>query len=247
MHEFKFPIQLILLIGSFLENRSFRVKIQKILSSRRTIKAGVPQGSPIAALLYIIYTSDTPKTPNTKEALFADDTCIFATALVPRRIFSALQNHINKLLDYFRKWKIKINADKTQAIFISRTSTETPQNITVNNVRIPWKPTAKYLGLTIDNRLTWEPHIRQKRAICAATIDKLLPLIRNKKLNITNKKLLYTQIVRPRLLYGCITYCQIPKQLQDTLQTGQNIAIRRIFGIPWYIRNADIHRNLNLD
>lgn len=247
MHEFKFPIQLILLIGSFLENRSFRVKIQKTLSSRRSIKAGVPQGSPIAALLYIIYTSDTPKTPYTKEALFADDTCIFATALVPRRIFSALQNHINRLLDYFRKWKIKINADKTQAIFISRTSTETPQNITVNNVRIPWKPTAKYLGLTIDDRLSWEPHIRQKRAICAATIDKLLPLIRNKKLNMTNKKLLYTQIIRPRLLYGCIAFCQIPKQLQDTLQAGQNIAIRRIFGIPWYIRNTDIHRDLNID
>lgn len=217
------------------------------MSSERPMKGGVPQGSPLSPLLYSTYTADIPKIANARLALYADDTCIYYSARHELLLSTRLQQYIDKLVDYFRKWKVKLNRRKTQAIFITRQYNVTPADLEVEGERIEWSETAKYLGMTLDKRLNFERHIAQKRVICMKTVDSLKPLIRSKKLNLRNKRLIFTQIVRPQLLHGCVAYCQATKTVKNKLQTCQNKAIRRIFDVPWYVRNVDMYEDLQID
>jgi hypothetical protein len=79
----EFSINLIKLISSFLSQRKFRVSVEGEMSPPREMQAGVPQGSVLSPTLYNIYINDTPQTPGVYLALFADDTCLYATE--PRR------------------------------------------------------------------------------------------------------------------------------------------------------------------
>jgi retron-type reverse transcriptase len=67
------------LISSFLSNRKFKVSVEGELSTPRQIQAGVPQGSVLSPMLYNVYINYALQTPDTQLALFADDTCIYAT------------------------------------------------------------------------------------------------------------------------------------------------------------------------
>jgi retron-type reverse transcriptase len=75
----EFPISFIKLISSFLSQRKFRVSVEGEMSTPKEMQAGVPQGSVLSPTLYNIYINDTPQTPGVNLALFADDTCLYAT------------------------------------------------------------------------------------------------------------------------------------------------------------------------
>jgi hypothetical protein len=79
LSELEFPTNLIKLISSFLSQRKFRVSVEDEMSTAREIQAWVSQGSVLSPTLYNIYINDTPQTPNVHLALFADDTCLYAT------------------------------------------------------------------------------------------------------------------------------------------------------------------------
>jgi retron-type reverse transcriptase len=75
----EFSVKLIKLISSFLSHRKFRVSVEGELSTPRYTEAGVPQGSVLSHTLYNLYINDTPQAISTHLALFADDTCLYAT------------------------------------------------------------------------------------------------------------------------------------------------------------------------
>jgi hypothetical protein len=79
LSELQFSTSIVKMIASFLTNRKFRVSIEGELFSPWKIAAGVPQDSILAPVLYSLYINDAPEAPGTKLALFADDTCIYAT------------------------------------------------------------------------------------------------------------------------------------------------------------------------
>jgi hypothetical protein len=77
--KLEFSINLIKLLGSFLSQRKFRVSVKGEMSTPRVIKAGVPQGSVLSPTLFKIYINDAPQTRSFHLALFADDSCLYAT------------------------------------------------------------------------------------------------------------------------------------------------------------------------
>jgi hypothetical protein len=77
--KLQFSNSLIKLISSFLSQRKFRVSVEGKLSTPRYMQAGMPQGSVLSPTVYNLYINDTPKTPVVNLALFADDTCLYAT------------------------------------------------------------------------------------------------------------------------------------------------------------------------
>jgi Reverse transcriptase (RNA-dependent DNA polymerase) len=112
----------------------------------------VPQGAILSPTLYNI-TSDVPSSKLCGTATFADDTAIFASGQTPLLVQDKLQDHLNEISDYCKDWKIKINASKTQAIYISRCNKKVPQTeITRNGDGIPWSDKVKYLGVHLDKR-----------------------------------------------------------------------------------------------
>lgn len=94
-----------------------------INGSQSEIKAyhfEVPQGAVLSPTLYNVFTFDIPKNVNTKLALFADDTAVFTSSPFVNIITTNIQNHTDEINEYFIKWKIKLNQQKTQSLFLTK-------------------------------------------------------------------------------------------------------------------------------
>jgi hypothetical protein len=103
-------------LESYLTDRLFQVRFKDEIATFRKTEAGVPQGSVLGPVLYLIYTSDLPTSDNTTTATFAEDTAIL-TAHEFRAIASMiLQATISKIDDWAMKWRIKINQSKSTVI-----------------------------------------------------------------------------------------------------------------------------------
>jgi hypothetical protein len=79
LSKLEFSINLIKIVSSFLTQRKFRVSVEGKMSMPRVMQAGVPQGSVLSPTLYNMYINDAPQTHGVYLALFADDTCLYAT------------------------------------------------------------------------------------------------------------------------------------------------------------------------
>jgi hypothetical protein len=130
---------------------------------------------------------------------FADDTVILSVNEDPRRAASDLQHHLNTLQTWFEKWRIRINENKSCSITFTLRKSSTP-DVSINDIQIPRKTEIKYLGMTIDSKLTWKQHIAKKRKQVIITIKQLNWLLRRKSnLAIENKLLIYKTII---ILFG---------------------------------------------
>lgn len=150
-----FPTYIVKIVSSFLENRKFRVSVKTCKSNLIEISAGVPQGSSLSPSLYNIFTSDIPIPVDSDLGLYADDTAILTADQSAVTIVNNLKSSFNTITDYFNKWKIKINASKTQAIFF--TWKRNPEYLPINDLNlngqlIPWNDAVKYLGLYLDKK-----------------------------------------------------------------------------------------------
>jgi hypothetical protein len=88
------PSNYFLILKSFLQNRHFLVKIENKYTELSPVNAGVPQGSGLGALLYLLFTTDLPISPETTSATFADDTAVTATDNDPAIASSKLQTNV---------------------------------------------------------------------------------------------------------------------------------------------------------
>ena len=148
---------------SYLHNRQQCVKINQSTSDSKTITCGVPQGSILEPLLFLININDIfLAAPKVSFHLFADDTCIFHS----NKNYRKLEDEINTSLDNITNWlkanKLMINVKKSNLIVFkvgnSQSAGETI-NIYIENQILEPKDTAKYLGVYIDKRLSWDRHI----------------------------------------------------------------------------------------
>lgn len=156
------PTSYYLLLKSYTKERHYQVKYNTAYSSNYPVKAGVTQGSVLGPLLYLIYISDLPTTENTTTATFADDTAILATSSDPLLASQYLQNHLDLFEQWATSWKITINQTKSiQTTFTNRKAI--CSQVSIHNIPIPVQSEVKYLGLHLDQKLTWQKHIKTKR------------------------------------------------------------------------------------
>ncbi|GFY08575.1 probable RNA-directed DNA polymerase from transposon X-element [Trichonephila clavipes] len=146
---FKIPYPLIHLIHSYLTNCSFRIRINETLSNEHSVSAGCPQGSLLGPLLFNLYINDIPDYSLTKINLYADDTAIHATYKKLETISFALNKHLLLLQNFYDKWKISINVEKSTAIIFTKKQS-LPPPVFMYNKQIPWFQEAKYLGIIFD-------------------------------------------------------------------------------------------------
>lgn len=114
LYQTNCPLYLVKIIHSFLSDRKFQVVVNGSRSTTHSIPFGVPQGSVLSPALYNIFTSDTLMVDGVVYAFFADDTAFLAADKDPTQIVAKLQHAQNILEEYQRKWRMKINATKTQ-------------------------------------------------------------------------------------------------------------------------------------
>lgn len=241
------PVQFSQLLESYLSDRYFRVKQEDAYTDLRPIGAGVPQGSVLGPVLYVLYTCDIPILEHNTIATFADDTAVLAVGSTHDESTRKLQSSVDQISRWTRIWRIKLNESKSVHVdFTNKSAQNIP--IRINDTQIPIANTAKYLGIHLDARLRWKVHVKKKREELGLRYKKMYWLLgRNSKLSMYNKLLLYKQILKPVWMYGAQLWGCASKSNILVIQRFQNKVLRNIVDAPWYIRNSDIHRDLNVD
>nr|XP_042909490.1 uncharacterized protein LOC107438316 [Parasteatoda tepidariorum] len=248
----KVPNAFINIIDSYLKNRTFQIKLNDKLSDKRPINAGVPQGSILGPLLYLIYTSDFPisNDHNYMVAFYADDTAIAIRSINPNHAAQKLNENMPDIEEWCSKNKIAINTDKSKLMFIRRRkrSRQVTNKVCLFSDNIPVVNKADYLGLTLNHRLNWNDHISKIITKSQAAFASMRPLLNSSsKLPLNLKRHLYLSCIRPIFTYACPAWNCITNTQIKKLETLQNKFLRRITGAPWQIPNKYIRRDLNIE
>ena len=141
---------------SYLSNRKQYVKYNNSDSLQRDITCGVPQGSILGPLLFIIYIHDLPFcVKHCKTILFADDISIYKTGKQVNNIYEDMNNERQVLADWFRANKLSVNISKTKSMLVCRSPP--PENeeliLTIFNTIIQRMKCLQFLGLYVDEKL----------------------------------------------------------------------------------------------
>lgn len=163
MIQVKYPTYFIKLINSYLRNIKFQVKINDAISKPIEIAAGVLQGSVLGPRLFIYYINDIIEVPKTNLALYTDDTAIYAHSFSAVAAAKQIQIHVN-MLESYKKWKIKINAAKTELVLFSKKVKDSRITTPIRRFEHSVSPrtTTNYLVVTLDQRLSFYTHTHTK-------------------------------------------------------------------------------------
>src|SRR3989442_7413855 len=147
-------------LKSYLSDRTQYVSLDGFNSNKLNINYGVPQGSVLGPLLFLIYINDIVYIPNlgSKPKLFADDTNIFIANSNLGYLNALCQVTINTISDWLLANRLSINSDKTYYMIFSpfnekNLSLNLNLNLTINSVSIARVNSIKFLGVIIDDKL----------------------------------------------------------------------------------------------
>ena len=148
---------LLSLIKSFWENMMQRVVLNGQTSSWKHVLAGLPQGSILGPLFFLVYINDIPDGLQSIVKIFADDTSLFKILFHYIISSSVLDNDLRIIAKWAFKWKILFNPDPSkqavEIIFPTKISTTKPPILTFNNGIVSSKESHKYLGMILDKNL----------------------------------------------------------------------------------------------
>ena len=190
---------------SYLSGREHFVNFNGYCSSYKLVKCGVPQGSVLGPLLFLIYINDICKLSSAFDILlFADDTSIFFSHKVLDSLCLTVNNELVKLTDWFFANKLSINVKKSNyIIFRPRQKRQTFDiKVTLSNRDIIQVKETVFLGVTLDEHLTWIPHITN----VARKVSKAVGVMYKASFCLSKRSLitLYYSLLYPYLQY-CVS------------------------------------------
>lgn len=189
--------------NNYLVNRKQFVSFQSVNSPSLNVLCGVPQGSILGPLLFLIYINDIVKSsPLLTYVLFADDTNIFCSHKCLNTLIYTLNNELVKISTWFKCNKLSLNLDKTCFINFCASQTHFDQviNIVIDDISIVERKSTKFLGITLDSKLTWNNHVNN----ITTSISRAVGVI-GKMRDLVPEKILYT--LYNALVLPYFTYC----------------------------------------
>lgn len=221
------------LLRSYLTNRMQHVRVNGVKSESRRITVGVPQGSNLGPLLFLVFINDLSRLPLLgKIRLFADDTLLLYGSRDCGVIRSQMIDDLNNLNQYFASNLLSLNVGKTKFVIFHSSQRPVPElsPIMFGAQEVERVPYFKYLGLILDETLSWEPHIHHlKRCIApiCGVIRKLHSFIPSRWL-----QKLYFALVHSRLQYLVLNWGMAALYRLRELQTLQNRCLKTILAKP---------------
>ena len=199
---------LLILIQNYLRNRKQRVVINGMESNWGDIKAGVPQGSVLGPLLFLVYINDLEVGIKSCVKFFADDTSIFSVVRDPVVSAHELNHDLGLISQWAFQWKMSFNPDPTkqaeEILFSQKRKSPDHPPIYFNNFEVKRVEDHKHLGLILDSRLSFVKHINEKIASARKGIGVIKHLA--PYLPLKSRDQIYKMHVRPHLDYCDIIF-----------------------------------------
>ncbi|MGL5706676.1 MAG: reverse transcriptase domain-containing protein, partial [Aeromonas sp.] len=209
-------------VTTFLEGRTYRVRVGNSLSSSAVVKSGVPQGSVLGPLLFIIYIADLANELKSTPFLFADD-----VKLVNNLGRDALVEDLEVVLRWSRKWDLPLNQQKCQLL------ANEGKHITIEASDEQWELSSqqqvKDLGIIVSMDLKWGSQCVRAANTARGALFRLKAVLTNRSPEVFLP--LYKSLVRPHLEYCVQAWSPYLKKDIDTLEGVQRLATRMIQGL----------------
>jgi hypothetical protein len=248
---------------NYLSNRQQFVTISGYNSSLKLIKLGVPQGSILGPILFLLYINDLPLSSLFYDFLFADDTTLYASGPDLHELVTFVNLEFQKICLYFRQNKVALHPGKTQFILFSnsRDARDSDISIFANNNNPGYNdpslctpleriqsssniPAVKFLGVYFDTELSFKYHVK---TICTR-VSRALYMLRTCKnfLNENSLKTLYYSMVHCHLVYGNHIWGCANESIISDLYRKQKAAVRIISYSGYRAHTEPIFKRLNI-
>ena len=211
---------------NYLEGRQQKVTVDGCSSDWEWVKTGVPQGSILGPLLFVLYVNDLPKVvTKCTVTLYADDITVYVAHKCSNVVTGYLNEDLDRIANWVEKNELRINISKTKFMAIGTKDYE--GGVKLQGSKIPRCPEIKYLGVVIDQKLTWQSHVaslRKKSLAMISTISRVKSC-----LPVRVRQLLYKSLVLPQLDYcPTVWHTNCSNELSTKIERLQNYAMRII-------------------
>ena len=230
---------------SFIKERQYFVSVNGLKSDINTVNIGVPQGSTLGPLLFLLYINDMKNCSKILKFIqFADDTTLLFSSNNIAHLRNTLETEANKVFIWLAANKLIINLTKTYSMLFTNKHGNLKLPLQIQNINIEEKSEFSFLGVIIDNKLTWKHHIQHITNKVSKSIA-ILRLLRHK----FPKHILKT--IYMSLIFSYINYCNLIwgsacKTILDTLYILQKKAIRIVNNSEYLAHTDPIFKSLGI-
>lgn len=248
LERYKFSHNTLLWFTSYLSNRTQQVSVSGKLSQPLEIKSGVPQGSVLGPLLFLLYINDLPLCVNfCSTDMFADDTTLSTNSSSPETLADNLNRDLENVASWCKDNAMSISVEKTKSMVIStkqklKSHKIQIPDIIVNDSKIQHTSNEKLLGVQIDHTLSWDHHIDSILKKCNSLLYLLCRI--KKYLNLQNRVLYFNAYILPHLDFCSAVWGSSNQESLNKLLLFQKRAARIILDLPYDTPSDDLFRQL---
>lgn len=232
-------------VKSYLENRKQYVNINNTNSHFSTVTCGVPQGSVLGPLLFLLYINDLSSVSSKlKCILFADDTTVFCSGDNLEQLLDTVEKELQLLKQWFDLNKLSLHVGKTKCIIFGKKKRTHNKKLTINSTEIEIVSETKFLGTIIDENLNWKSHIKYIQS----KISKSIAIMYKAEYCLCQKSLLilYYSLIAPYMTYCIEIWGNTYKSNTTPIFLLQKKAIRIISKKPYKEPTHPLFINLNI-
>lgn len=231
---------------NYLKQRKQKTVINDVMSDELEVPIGLPQGTVLAPILFLIYINDIVNAIEGCEIrLFADDALMMISENNINTAIAKVQHELNNLYKWLCGNRLKLNINKTKYMILTRRNINEDDitELKINDEILQRVNSIKYLGIIIDSKLKFEDHINytiEKVANKIGVMQRTTKFIQKKY-----KIILYKSIIEPHFVYCPSILFIISDKEVDKLQKLQNRCMRFILQKPKDTRTADMLKTLD--
>lgn len=216
-------------LSNYLCNRKQCVVLNASSSDTKSVLAGVPQGSVLGPLLFLIYVNDISEQLLSLIRLFADDSSLFVSASNIQDIEGILNHDLLIITAWAKQWLVNFNPSKTEAILFTLRQAHLLPNLIFDGINIDFVSNHKHLGITFNENGKWQTHIDN----ILLSASKVIGIMRKLKYSFSRSALnqIYISYVRPILEYSSIVWDNCTVEQANSLEKLQNEAARIVTGL----------------
>jgi hypothetical protein len=212
---------------NYLSDRKQFIQHGDMKSTLRHVTCGVPQGSNLGPVLFLLYVNGLPQVlENTTSTLFADDTTLKATGENSNILQTKMNADLELTAIWFEANKLTLNINKTAGCHFRPQSAGVLSGIMIENQSINIVKSVRYLGLYVDEKLCWSDHIK----VLTNKVNKYVGMLARVRNHLDSKslKILYTSLVHSSLMYGIELWGNACNSALEPLFRAQKKLLRTI-------------------